>query len=124
MGVVEGCGHVPPDQLQVKVQHRRSSGKLLVSTEVVAVDNSYNMSSVPLVTSSLPTPSPAAPDPTLNLTFDLTLSEREREERGQLVPPYHHSAGKKTALLQVSPSIISSSPQQRPRAVLVTDMSW
>ena len=42
-----------------------------------------------------------APDPTANLTFDLTLSEREKEERGRLVLPYHHSAQKKTALLQV-----------------------
>lgn len=40
-------------------------------------------------------------DPTANLTFDLTLSEREREERDRLILPYHHSAEQKTALLQV-----------------------
>ena len=40
-------------------------------------------------------------DPTANLTFDLTLSERAKEERSRLVLPYHHSAEKRTALLQV-----------------------
>ena len=98
-----------PDQLQVKVQHRKHSGKLLVATERVAIGNSYEVSSAPPLTSSLTSSSSAAPDPTLNLTFDLTLSKREREERGRLVLPYHHSAREKMALLQVSSSIISSS---------------
>ena len=101
--MVRGCGQfVLTGQLKVKVKHRKTTGKVLVSTEVVAMDDSYDMTSSPQVTSSLLTPSHPVPDPTQNLTFDLTPSEREREERRKLVLPYHHSAGKKTALLQVS----------------------
>ena len=92
-------------QFKVRVQHHRNSGKLLVSNELVSIGNCYEVSSSPLITASHTSPSPLAPDPTLNLTFDLTLSEREREERGQLVLPYHHSTRKKTALLEVSLSL-------------------
>ena len=89
------------DSLQVKVRHRKTSGKLLVSTELVAISNNYEVSSSPLLTPSHTSPLPPPLDPTHNLTFDLTLSEREREERGKVVLPYHHSLGKKTAMMQV-----------------------
>jgi hypothetical protein len=111
--VVRGCGQfVLTGQLKVKVKHRKTSGKVLVSTEVVAMDDSYEMTSSPQVTSSLPTPSHPVPDPTQNLTFDLTLSEREREERRKLVLPYHHSAGKKTALLQAGSGRVFYTPDE------------
>ncbi|CAI8038431.1 Elongator complex protein 5 [Geodia barretti] len=101
-----------PGQLKVKVKHRKTTGKVLVSTEVVAMDDSYDMTSSPQVTSSLLTPSHPVPDPTQNLTFDLTLSEREREERRKLVLPYHHSAGKKTALLQAGSGRVFYTPDE------------
>lgn len=53
------------------------------------------------------------PDPAANLTFDLTLSDREKEERSRLALPYHHSAEQKTALLSVQPTpFCSLSPFQ------------
>ena len=86
---------------QVGVRHVKTSGKLSATTELVTISNSYDVTSSVITPSTPSHQAPSAPDPTVNLTFDLTLSEREREERGRLVLPYHHSAQKKTALLQV-----------------------
>jgi hypothetical protein len=87
---------------QAKELHRKTSGKLLVKTELVTISNDYEVTSLPLSMCTNQQSAPeVTPDPTANLTFDLTLSEREKEERGRLVLPYHHSHQKKTALLQV-----------------------
>ena len=41
------------------------------------------------------------PDPTANLTFNLTLTEREKEDRSQVVLPYTHTSERKPDPLQV-----------------------
>jgi hypothetical protein len=111
----------PPPELQlaegcaVKVTHHRPSGKQLMSTEVVTVGAGYELTFAPAPPSASQlslAPAPPAPDPTQNLTFDLTLSEREREERKQVALPYQHSADKKTALLQAGSGKIFYQPDE------------
>ena len=109
---------------QLRLLHHKPSGKLAVKTELVTITNDYKVMSSPsshrhghlkgapeevctllwqgplLLSAS----SDKTPDPTANLTFDLTMNEREKEERGKLVLPYHHSAEKKRALLLVCTS--------------------
>ncbi len=49
-----------------------------------------------------------APDPTANLTFNLTLSEKERRERAKVVLPYTYTSERKSAHLQVRLCFVSS----------------
>jgi hypothetical protein len=100
-------------QTQAKELHRKTSGKLLVKTELVTISNDYEVTSLPLSMCTNQQSAPeVTPDPTANLTFDLTLSEREKEERGRLVLPYHHSHQKKTALLQAGSGQIHYQPDE------------
>ena len=46
-------------------------------------------------------PTSQPPDPTANLTFNLTLTEREKEDRSRVVLPYTHTSERKPEHSQV-----------------------
>ncbi|XP_041378331.1 elongator complex protein 5-like [Gigantopelta aegis] len=83
----------PPDQqhdMFCSVVHRRISGKVIKTTELVKLDGLNILSTQNWQHDSVKrSPEQAESiDPAANLTFNLTLSENEKEARRQLVLPY------------------------------------
>lgn len=98
---------------QLGVKHCKNSGKLSITTELVTISNEYDITSS-VVTHTTPSHHQLPPetDPTDNLTFNLTLTDQEREDRDKLILPYHHSAKKKSALLQAGSGKIFYQPDE------------
>jgi len=82
---------VQQQQLTCRSVHRRPSGKVLKEIETFALTDGYEVVALKKfeVQKKQATPEPnEQPDPTAGLTFKLTLEEKEKEDRSQLVLPY------------------------------------
>ncbi|XP_054457722.1 elongator complex protein 5 [Anoplopoma fimbria] len=94
------------DEAVAKMTKRSKSGKVVQDEEVFSIRNELTV--VVQSKSSQHGPKQADPeeqetDPTANLTFNLRLSDTEREAKEKLALPFVFSKEKKTALLHSSP---------------------
>ncbi|KAM5125671.1 elongator complex protein 5, partial [Mantella aurantiaca] len=85
----------------VTVTQRKRSGRVVTSKEMFGVLEDFSLETTE--TESEP-PSRTEVDPTVNLTFNLRLSETERERKESATLPYTFSDNKKSSLLQSSGS--------------------
>ncbi|XP_063965511.1 elongator complex protein 5-like [Lytechinus pictus] len=70
------------------IQHKRSSGKVLQKREGYSIGDSYQLITFLGLPSTNTTEPDQQPDPTANLTFNLTLSESEKKARENVVLPF------------------------------------
>ncbi|KAM3823921.1 elongator complex protein 5 [Vipera latastei] len=92
------------------VLHRKRGGRILQKTQLFSVVPGFAfkfLGELPLKGASGDDdveegPEPAAADPTAHLTFNLRLTEAERQAREAVPLPYHFSEEKKSSLLQTS----------------------
>ncbi|XP_029382507.1 elongator complex protein 5 [Echeneis naucrates] len=94
------------DEAVAKITKRSKSGKVMQDEEIFNIkeDLTVIVQSKPSQTGSKqPDPEEQEMDPTANLTFNLRLSDTEREAKEKLALPFMFSKEKKTALLHSSP---------------------
>lgn len=86
----------PPDQrenysVSCHILHKKSSGKIIKVNEQFNINKSYNITDVEEIKPGhvIPAKPPeTVVDPAANLTFNLSLSEKEKMARAKLVLPY------------------------------------
>lgn len=94
------------DEAVAKITKRSKSGKVTQDEEIFSIkeDLSVTVMSKPNYTRHKQTePEEQQMDPAANLTFNLRLSDTEREAKEKLALPFVFSKEKKTALLQSGP---------------------
>ncbi|XP_030609589.1 elongator complex protein 5 [Archocentrus centrarchus] len=94
------------DEAMAKITKRSKSGKVTQDEEIFSIkeDLSVTVMSKPNHTGHKQTePEEQQMDPAANLTFNLRLSDTEREAKEKLALPFVFSKEKKTALLQSGP---------------------
>lgn len=94
------------DKAVAKITKRSKSGKVMQDEEIFSIKDDFTV--VVQGKSNQPGPKQADPeeqetDPTANLTFNLRLSDTEREAKEKLALPFVFSNEKKTALLHSGP---------------------
>lgn len=94
------------DEAVAKITKRSKSGKVMQDEEIFSISEDLTVT----VQSKICNPGQKQNDndeqqvdPTANLTFNLRLSETEREAKGKLALPFVFSKEKKTALLHSGP---------------------
>lgn len=90
------------EQIGVTVTQRKRSGKVVTSKEIFRVLEDFSIE-INTNTESQP-PIRTEMDPAVSLTFNLHLSESDRERRESATLPYTFSDTKKSSLLQSSSS--------------------
>ncbi|GAA6216304.1 elongator complex protein 5 [Lates japonicus] len=94
------------DEGVAKITKRSKSGKVMQDEEIFNIkeDLTVVVQSKPShIGSKQPDTDEQETDPTANLTFNLRLSDTEREAKGKLALPFVFSKEKKTALLHSGP---------------------
>lgn len=90
----------PGEKLRATVTQRKRSGRLVTHTEHFRMCDDFSLETVSEIEKE---PEDIAQvDPTVNLTFNLRLSETERERRESATLPYTFTDSKKRSLLQAS----------------------
>ncbi|XP_052212717.1 elongator complex protein 5-like isoform X2 [Dreissena polymorpha] len=83
--------------MAANILHKRQSGKVIRTMEHFNINDQYGVFNVTEVKSVSATPSvmdSKQPDPTANLTFNLTLTDKEKEARSQVKLPYTYDREK------------------------------
>nr|DBA29595.1 TPA: hypothetical protein GDO54_005667 [Pyxicephalus adspersus] len=88
------------EQLGVTITQRKRSGKVVTGKEIFRVCEDFSLERTTAMESE--PQSRTEVDPTVNLTFNLRLSETERERKESAALPYTFSENKKSSLLQSS----------------------
>ncbi|XP_053320384.1 elongator complex protein 5 [Spea bombifrons] len=87
---------------RVTVTHRRRSGKIVIAEEELRIRDAFTLEILTQQESEQSRRKEV--DPTEKLTFNLRLSDAEREEKASAALPYVFSASKKSSLLRSSTS--------------------
>jgi hypothetical protein len=91
---------------QCEVIHKRKSGKVIRMTEHYTIDKMWKLTSVQDPKSQHACPAEdtiSTADPTANLTFNLRLSEQEREAKDSVILPFTYTAVEKARQLSGKP---------------------
>ncbi|XP_023256389.1 elongator complex protein 5 [Seriola lalandi dorsalis] len=94
------------DEAVAKITKRSKSGKVIQDEEIFNIKEDFTVtvqSKLSHIGPKQPDPEEKEMDPTANLTFNLRLSDTEREAKGKLALPFVFSKEKKTALLHSGP---------------------
>lgn len=74
------------------IHHKRKSGKVTKQTETLSISHDYSTLSSslhePFTQSTPSTHTPSQADPSANLSFDLTLTAKEKRDRANVILPY------------------------------------
>ncbi|XP_043393530.1 elongator complex protein 5 [Chelonia mydas] len=102
----EGVGSRGDVPRLASMLQRKGTRKVLKKEEYYTVLAGFTPKALGEPTGSMPqdeeAESPSAADPTANLTFNLRLSDTERQARDGLLLPFHFTAQKKSSLLEAS----------------------
>lgn len=94
------------DEAVAKITKRSKSGKVIQEEEIFNIKEDLTVmvqSKASHTGPKQPGPEEQETDPTANLTFNLRLSDTEREAKEKLALPFVFSKAKKTALLHLGP---------------------
>lgn len=94
------------DEAVAKITKRSKSGKVTQDEEIFSIKGDFSVTVVSKTSHAgrrQTEPEEQQTDPTANLTFNIRLSDTEREAKEKLALPFVFSKEKKTALLQSGP---------------------
>jgi hypothetical protein len=97
---------------QAQVRHVRKSGKVLKNNEYFKICEDFSLIAEGILPKSTHVIEEPAPDPTANLTFNLSLTDKEKEDRSKTSLPYVKSEEQKVQLLTKGSGKIFYTPDE------------